>query len=94
MRVAELGNRHDPAPCDVLTRRRTEARSAPDAGAASVVPYPEPRPGRGAERPHGRLHGEHAGARRRPRRTGFEPFLIAAVLGLILWALILAPFFI
>lgn len=29
----------------------------------------------------------------RQRRTGFEPFLIAAVLGLGIWALILLPFF-
>jgi hypothetical protein len=86
MRVAELGNRYDPARNDVPTRQQ-RAQAAPGAvAAARAAPRPETHPHRGEGRP---------GARRGQREgTGFEPFLIAAVLGLILWALILTPFFI
>lgn len=81
MRAAELGRRYDPARYGGPEARPAMAVARP----VSYVPYPNPHPRRGAE--------PHARAGQRPG-TGFEPFLIAAVFGLLLWALILAPFLI
>jgi hypothetical protein len=71
---------------ELNARRRvaTEPRPAPRARAKE----PSRPPSREAPRPPARAR------RQLPERTGFEPFLIAAVLGLCIWALILLPLFV
>lgn len=64
-------------------RRRARA----EGGATRVEELPRPKTGRQCRH----TTGSHSTGRR--STTGFEPFLIAALLGLVLWALILTAIF-